>query len=560
MVYVMRKTSILICILFWFSLLNIPNGQNLLNNKNEGTSGSIDEFMSDCYERGLFNGCVSVMKNNEVIYEEAYGYSDIFARRPIKIDSKFDIGSLAKSFTAMAVMMLEERGKLSYSDKLSSFFPEFPIYADSITIHHLLCHQSGIPDYANDLAMLNEDLSPEHIFNELKYSKLIFDPGSVSSYSNSGYFLLGRIIEKVTGLSYGEYISKNIFKPLRMSNSAIFDENGKDLDNTAIGTSFLSPKEIQMTLTGDGGILTTIGDLRKWHLELCSPTLVSRRSIDRALTPALLNNGEQSREGYGWHIKYKNDQKIIEHGGATPAGYISYFFHPLSCEYSITLLTNFFVSANFGIVLNGLSTILSGSLPNRINTPAMFRLNKYIIENGIDNLSSAFKEFNSDTSKYTPVDELEFIQLSSFYKNRKHFNEAAALLNLYCEYFPESLIPLEELIEIYKVTGNDLLIAAENKLNDLKNDLDKKEKVEIELVNPKTADYEMSLVVRCGPGSEYENISAVKPGETYIVIGRSLDGEWLKLKGDGWLYNRIGRMSAEQYKSLPFLRYKNDSR
>ncbi|MFH1197148.1 MAG: serine hydrolase [bacterium] len=554
----MRITAFLLNLIFGISMLNIPLGQDIEKNENTEIAGTINEFMSDCFERGLFNGCVMVTKENEIVYEKAFGYSDIFNRIPLNIDSKFDIGSITKSFTAMAVMILEEEGKLCYSDTLSKFFPEFPDYANKITIHHLLCHQSGIPDYANELAMTEKDLTPETIIKRLASEELNFYPGTNSMYSNSGYFLLGQIIEKVTGVSYGEYITEKIFKPLGMINSIVYDKKEIQIADKCIGINFPMPEENHVTFSGDGGIYTTVNDLSKWHLELCNPTLVSQQSMDRATTPALLNNGEQSREGYGWHIKYKNNKKIIEHGGASPAGYISYIFHPVSCEYSITLLTNFFVSPNFGIVLNGLMSILDGSPPKEIKSPAMYRLNKYILENGNEYLKTIFDDFNSDTLKYTPFDELGFIQLSSFYKNRKHFEAATAILNIYSEEFPGSLIPLEELVDISKLTGDVLLNATEKRLKDLKDELDKHDKVEIELLNPKTADYEMSLVVRCGPGSEYEIISAIKPGEAYVVIGRSLDGEWLKLKGDGWLFNRQGRMSAEQCNSLPFLRFNKE--
>jgi len=474
----------------------------------------------------------------------------------LSIESKFDIGSLTKSFTAMGIMSLEEQGKLSYDDKLSSFFPEFPDYADKITIHHLLCHQSGVKDYHNDLAMFGEEITVELIMKRLIEEKLMFDPGTMSKYSNSGYFLLGRIIEKSSDLSYGEFIQQYIFNPLKMNNSIVNDNKGMNIESKSIGLNFKTPNENISFITGASGIYTTADDLYKWHLALCETDIVSKKTIDRAFTPSLLSDGYQTREGYGWRINYSDDVKIIEHGGASPAGYISYFWHPVSCNYSIVLLTNYFMSENFGIVLNGLKAIINGSNPKELRTPVMYKLNKYIIENGIDNLNSVFEEYNSDTLNYTTLDELNFIQLSSFYKNNRQFETAIALLNIYKEKFPNSLIPLEELIEIYKLKGDHkLLLATENDLEKLAFKLSIQENVLIQLKNPKTEDYEMALRVRKGPGGTFEAISAIQPGESYTVIGRSINGGWLKLKRAGWLYYRKGRITEAQFKSLPFMRY-----
>ena len=161
----------------------------------------------------------------------------------------------------------------------------------------------------------------------------------------------------------------------------------------------------------------------------------------------------------------------------------------------------------------------------------MYRLNKYIIDNGVSNLNSIFKQYNSDTSNYTPFEELEFIQLSSFYKNRNQFKKSIAILKIYQNEFPNSIIPYNELLEIYEQTeSHELFKVTENERQSLNEKLSNLESIEIQLLNPKTEDYEMSLQVRSGPGSEYELISLIEPAESYIVIGKSMNGEWLKLK------------------------------
>ena len=384
----------------------------------------------------------------------------------------------------------------------------------------------------------------------------MFEPGTNSRYSNSGYFLLARIIEKVSGMSYREFVEQNIFEPLEMKNSTVLENEHNIIEKKAVGRNFTLPDEETNCITGPSGVYTTVCDLYKWHQALFKSKIISQHSIDRATTPSLLSDGNETREGYGWHISYKNDIKLIAHGGASPAGFISYVVQLASGQYSIILLTNFFQSQNFGTVLNGLTSILNGSEPKEIKTPAMYKLNKYIIENGVENLDLVFKQYNADTLSYTPFDELEFIKLSGFYKNRNRFNEAIAILNIYKEEFSESLIPMEELAEIYKLTRTQNLLKRNKKdLEDLVAKLSKRESIEFHLVNPSTEDYQMSLNVRFGPGSKNESISLIKPGEAYIVVGRSMNGEWLKLKREGWVYYRKGRISENQFNSLPFMRF-----
>ena len=550
----MKARKIVLGILFVFIAISLSAQTE--DNTQDSISRKIQNFMKECSERGLFNGSVLVAQDNRIIYKEALGYADILKRAPLSIESKFNIGSITKSFTAMGIMILEEQGKLSYNDILSFFFPEFPKYTDKITLHHLLCHQSGIKDYSNDLAMFGDEITDKLIMKRLIQEKLLFDPGTRSRYSNSGYFLLGRIIEKISGLSYSEFIQYNIFDPLKMKNSVVYDNKEMNIESKSIGLNFKTPNEKVSFSTGASGIYTTAEDLYNWHLALCKTDIVSKKTIDRAFTPSLLSDGYQSREGYGWHINYSDDVKIIEHGGASPAGYISYFWHPVSCNYSIVLLTNYFMSENFGIVLNGLKAIINGSKPKELRTPVMYRLNKYIIENGVNNLKSVFEEYNSDTLNYTKFDELNFIQLASFYKNNKYYETAIALLKIYKKKFPHSLIPLEELIEIYKVNrALELIRTTENDLEKLTLKLSTQKQVEIHLKNPKTEDYEMAIRVRKGPGSNYNSISAIQPDEFYTIIGRSLNGAWLKLKREGWVYYRISRITEEQFKSLPFMRF-----
>ncbi len=552
----MKLTVFILASILVFSTCNAPESVQLNSVENEIIANKIDSFMSHCYEAGLFNGCALVAKGNDIVYREAFGYSDIFTGEPMNIESKFDIGSLTKSFTATAVMILQEKGELSYEDKLSAFFPEFPDYAKQITLHHLLVHQSGIKDFHNDLALISENLSDEIILKRLVTEELWFDPGTRSMYSNSGYFLLARIIEKISGMSFGNFLNQNIFRPLKMKNTLINDGENVIISNKAIGKHFAESQDIHQYITGPSGIFITVDDLYKWHLHLCAPKIVSRESINKSFTASKLVDGNETKYGYGWKVNPGQSDTIIEHGGGSFAGYMSYFIHPISCDHTIVLLYNYFLPENFELVLKGISKIIEGEIPMAKKTPAIHKLNKHIIDNGVVNLDEFYSKINADTLNYIPFRELDFIRLSSFYKSRDQLNKSAALLAVYKDEFPNSVILFEELIEIYTKTRSDeLLKAAESEKQILEQKLSHIEPFEIQLLNPKTEDYEMNLRVRSGPGSDYDGISVIKPAEEYTVIGKSMNGEWLKLKREGWLYYRIGRVSKEQFNALPFVRH-----
>lgn len=526
---------------------------------NKEMAKKISHFLNKCYDSGIFNGTAIVSKNNNILFKGAFGYADVLKRIPMNTKTKFDIGSLTKSFTAMGILILSEQGKLSLDDKLSKYFTEFPEYADHITLHNLLSHQSGIKDYSNDLAMLVENINEEMIIERLSMEELLFEPGTKSSYSNSGYFLLARIIEKASGLSFREFMKQNIFSPLKMNESDVKDKMEITIQDQAVGRNFVSSNEIRQFITGPGGVYTTVGDLYRWHLELTNQKVLPKRAVDKAITTAKLSDGSITRYGYGWRIIGDSNNPTIEHGGASPEGFMSYFIQPISGEYSIILLYNYFYPPNFETVISGIKAIMKGSEPQPDKTPALFKLNKYIIDHGVKNLNSEYRKINSDTINFISFEELDFIQLSSFYKNRNQPEKALAILDIYKKEYPNSLIVYDEILEIYKISGNaEMYKKTDSERAILALKLSKEKIVGIEFTNPDTEESQFVLNVRSGPGSEYGIAYGIKPGEHYTIVGRSLDGEWLKLKNEGWLYNRVGRLTNEQLKSLPFVKYNSD--
>jgi len=200
----------------------------------QNKSNELDELFAYYYENGMFNGIVLAAENGKVVYKKAFGFSDFENKIPLDTSSVFSIGSVTKPFTAVAIMMLKEKGLLSYEDKLTDYFPTFPDYAKTITIRHLLTHTSGLVDFINDLKLLKKvpDLTDVIGLDSLiNQPALKFETGKKYSYCNSGYFLLALIIEKVTGKTYGEFIEENILKPIGMKHTYVLDETMTNIPN-----------------------------------------------------------------------------------------------------------------------------------------------------------------------------------------------------------------------------------------------------------------------------------------------------------------------------------------
>ena len=268
-----------------------------------------------------FNGSVLIATNGKVVLEKGYGMADVKNKIPNGKDTTFAIFSVTKQFTSMAIMMLEERGLLSVNDTVSKYIPGFK-GGDKITIHNLLSMTSGIGDYL----VRNPDYreySVEELITKVKRAPINFNAGTKFDYSNSNYIILGYIIEKVSGLKYGEFLKRNIFTPLNMSNTA-YDPGDKERKNKANGYitigkySASEANKLNMSYCyAAGGIYSTVDDLFKWSQALTTEKLVKKSTIDKMFKPNL--------DGYGYGWQNNNDYiHVISHtGGFSFKGYQS---------------------------------------------------------------------------------------------------------------------------------------------------------------------------------------------------------------------------------------------
>lgn len=302
-------------------ILVLLSSQSICYSQN--LESQIDSLLQAKYASNEPGATLLVAKNGSVIYKKAFGLANLELNVPMQPDNVFEIGSMTKQFTAIAILMQIEKGKLNLDDEITKFIPNYPINGNIITIHHLLTHTSGIKSFIRmkELnAISKKDLSPVELINFFKNEPMDFAPGEEFKYNNSGYVILGYILEKITGQSYADYIEEHIFKRLKMSASQ-YASHRNVIQNRASGYQkkevFINSRKISYTLPYASGSLTsTVSDMFKWQEAIRNNVLINKETTKMAFTNYTLNNGELINYGYGWHIKTINEIVSREHGGS----------------------------------------------------------------------------------------------------------------------------------------------------------------------------------------------------------------------------------------------------
>jgi CubicO group peptidase (beta-lactamase class C family) len=344
-------------------------------NVNAGTLAQRLDAQLEPWDQGDGPGmAVVLIRDGRVVYQKEFGFADLDAHRAITPSTQFLLASNTKPFTAMAVMMLEERGKLRFDDPLAKFCPEFPDYARMITIRQLLNHTSGLPDY-EELLVGKKDFDSyfqsskrppaDHEFTAIdalqvlsRQQNLRFTPGERFEYSNSGYVVLAQIIERVSGERYAEFLKEKIFEPLGMRDTLVVDERKQSVPRLAIGYArrngqwqdiSYSPEN---SIYGEDGIYSSANDLYKWDQALYGERLVRRSTLEMAFTPGRTNDGKEidanypvipkrpTSYGFGWIIASLDGSEELFHTGSW-SGYRSYLVRVPSQRISAIVLMNF---------------------------------------------------------------------------------------------------------------------------------------------------------------------------------------------------------------------------
>ena len=317
----------------------------------------IDSSLQALVGQGKFTGSVLVAKDGQVLLSQGYGMADVELDVPNTPQTKFRLGSITKQFTAMAILLLQQQDKLNLQDAICQYITDCPRSWHPITIQQLLTHTSGIHDFSALPGFAEFKLHPAtplQIIEQFRNLPLDFTPGKTFSYSNSGYILLGYIIEKVSGQAYADYLQQAIFQPLQMANTG-YDSNRMIIQDRAQGyaTSPIANDNVPLTHAtyidmsvpySAGGLYSTVGDLYLWDQALYSETLLPRSVRDEMFT-AIAQTGSCYADcsttgyGYGWFIGNQFNQPWVWHSGGID-GFSSEIDRYPAAQVTIILLSN----------------------------------------------------------------------------------------------------------------------------------------------------------------------------------------------------------------------------
>ena len=264
-----------------------------------------------------------VARNGEIVRAEGFGFANVELQVPVKPETLFQSGSVGKQFTATAIMMLVEEGKIGLDDSITKYLPEAPPAWKPVTIRHLLTHTGGFTDYPKDFDF-RKDYSEADLLKIVAGIPLAFPPGTKWSYSNLGYLTLGVLIHRVTGTFYGDVLQARIFRPLGMQTTRIMSE-ADIIPNRASGYRLVkgelkNQEWVSPTLntTADGSLYFSILDLARWDAALYTDKLLKRSSLEQMWTVARLNDGKPNsgHYGFGWEITSSHGHRLIDHEGA----------------------------------------------------------------------------------------------------------------------------------------------------------------------------------------------------------------------------------------------------
>jgi len=310
-------------------------------------SRALDGLLLKAFKPDQPGAAVIVVRKAEVLLRKGYGLADLEFRIPIEPDMVFRLGSVTKQFTATAILMLEEQGKLSVDDPITKFLPDYPTQGQEISVEHLLTHTSGIRSYTSMpewQPLWRKDFSVGELVDFFKNQPMDFAPGERWLYNNSGYILLGAIIEKACGQPYEQFIQNNIFDRLGMKHSS-YDRTERIIPRRVRGyqrsaQGYQNAPYLSMTQPyAAGSLASSVDDLALWNGALWSNKLLRKETLAKAHRPYTLKDGRSTKYGYGWTIASYEEHRTIEHGGGIH-GFASYVLSTPDDEVFVAVLTN----------------------------------------------------------------------------------------------------------------------------------------------------------------------------------------------------------------------------
>lgn len=419
----------------------------------------IDELMRKYVHNGKFNGSVLVAEGGKVIFKKGYGMANMEWAIPNTPDTKFRLGSITKQFTSMLIMQLVEQGKLKLDGKITDYLPDYPkANGDKITIHHLLTHTSGIPSYTSfptfEETLSRNPYNPTEFMKQFSDLPLEFEPGSTFVYSNSGYFLLGVIIEKVTGKTYEKVLQENILMPLQMNNTG-YDVSATILPKRATGyekhgASYVNASYLDMSIPyAAGSLYSTVEDLAVWDQALYSDKLLSSSSKAIMFTPY------KSDYAYGWGVskikvgQFKDSVEVIEHFGGIN-GFNTALSRLPKNKHLVVLLNNT-GGTNLDAMRDNIFRILYNQPIDPPKASIADALSKTLATNSLANALKQYEEIKKQPTYY--INEGEINQLGYNLISESKFKEAIAMFNLNVVEYPQSANVYDSRGEAYMLNG-----------------------------------------------------------------------------------------------------------
>ena len=458
--FILRSAFMAIFVLFFF-LSSLVTAQD--------KAGQIDGLMKLYFDYGQFNGTVLVAENGKIVYQKGFGLADMEWNIPNKPDTKFRLGSITKQFTSTLVLQLVEEGKLSLEGKLSDYLPYYrEDTGKKVTIHHLLTHTSGISSYTN-LPNFGRELSRdpypvEEFVKKFCSGDLEFEPGAKFSYNNSGYFLLGAVIEKITGKPYEKVLEDRIFKPLGMKNSG-YDHYATIMPGRAAGyeqslEGYTNAPYLDMSLPyAAGSLYSTVEDLYIWDQALCTDRLLSAKMKQLLFKPHVQNPG--SAYGYGWAVGKKNlpqstrEVSFVAHGGGIN-GFNTLIERYVDDKHLIVLLNNT-GGTNLGEMSTAIGRILYGEPYDPPKKSIARTLYKTMREKSLEAAISQYRELKKATPQGFDFRPTELNQLGYALLQAEKIDDAIKVFQLNIEAYPADANGYDSLAEAYAAKGEKSL-------------------------------------------------------------------------------------------------------
>lgn len=339
-------------------------------------TAKIDRYVAEQMKGQHIPGLeVGLYRRGDVLLAKGYGLASVELNVPVRPEMVFQSGSVGKQFTATALMMLVEEGKVSLDDSIRKYFDHAPEAWQAIKVKHLLSHTSGLGEYGADertavygAFYLRQDLTEAQMLERVESMAIDFKPGEQWRYTNTNFVLLGFIIHKITGQFYGDFLSQRIFKPLSMSATRVISESdiipnrtvGYEIEHGVLrNQTWVSPT---FNTTADGALYFNVLDLARWDGALYGEQLLKQASLDRMWTVFPLNDGQPNpgHYGFGWEIRDVHGHKLIEHGGSWQ-GFRSHIARYVDDGVTVVVLSNVGPS-NPTLIAHGIAGLLDPAL------------------------------------------------------------------------------------------------------------------------------------------------------------------------------------------------------